>query len=145
MEIITVKEFNEKFKPKAKKKKGEESLHAQVCRYIDLKYSDVIYMSDSSGVKLNMGQAVKLAKTRCKNYKIPDLIILKPVGGFAGLIIEIKISEDEVYTKKGQMRESEHIQKQWQSLKKLSKDGYMAVFGCGYDNCIKIIDNYFKL
>ena len=144
-DIISVTDYNEKYKPKAKRKKVEENVHVQVCSYLDLKYPDVVYTSDQSGLRMPLGLAVKTAKTRSKRYKIPDIIILKPSNGFCGLIIEVKKNHDEAYTKKGELRESEHIQKQWASLQRLVKDGYMAVFGCGYNECVKIIESYFKL
>lgn len=141
MKTISIQDYKNIAKPR--NKKAEANVHVQVCNYIDIKYPDVIYTSDQSGLKMSIGLAVAIKKTRSKNYKIPDLIILKPSNGFNGLVIEIKKSHDEVYKKDGQMRESEHIQAQKESLKKLSEDGYMAVFGCGYDDCIKIIDIYF--
>jgi hypothetical protein len=132
-------------KPRKAYTKKEESVHEKVCQYLDKEYPGVIYTSDSSGVKLTIGQATKLKKLRCKKYKIPDLLILAPNKMYSGLIIEIKTSNNEVYTKSGQLRESEHIQDQNATLHELSKLGYMAVFGCGYDNCVEIIEHYFRI
>ena len=141
MKTISIQDYKNLAKPR--NKKAEANVHVQVCKYIDKNYPDVIYTSDQSGLKMSIGLAVAIKKTRSKHFKIPDLIILKPSNGFNGLVIEIKKDFDEVYKKDGQMRESEHIQSQWASLKKLAEGGYMAVFGCGYDDCIKIIDIYF--
>lgn len=145
MNTITSDQFKAGFGKKTKRKNVEESVHVQVCRYLDIKYPDVVYTSDQSGLRLPVGLAVKISKTRSKRYKIPDLIILKPSNGFCGLIIEIKKNHEEAYTKKGELRENEHIQMQWSSLQRLAKDGYMAVFGCGYNECVKIIESYFKI
>ena len=143
MKTISIQDYKKLAKPR--NTKAEANVHVQVCKYIDKNYPDVIYTSDQSGLKMSIGLAVAIKKTRSKHFKIPDLILLKPSNGFNGLVIEIKKDFDEVYKKDGQMRESEHIQSQWASLKKLAEGGYMAVFGCGYDDCIEIINSYFKV
>ena len=127
------------FRPK------EEDVHRQVCEYIDIQYNSVIYLSDASGVRMPIGLSKKCARLRCKNYKIPDLIILEPRFGYKALIIEIKRDHDELYDKKGNVRNIEHLQKQKESLQYLSSKGYYAVFGCGFDDCKWMIDEYMKL
>jgi len=140
---MSVSEFN-KMKVKKPRNKHEESLSLRVCKYLDLKYPNLVYSCDLSGIKLPIGLATKAAKQRCKNYKILDLTIYAYHKDYGGLIIELKKDRDEVYCKDGTMRQSEHIQAQYKSIEKLRNNGYSAHFGCGFDETIKIIENYLK-
>ena len=79
------------------------------------------------------------------NYKIPDLIILKPNKKYNGLIIEIKDKSKTPFLKDGSLSKNKHVQKQNETLEMLKKCGYKAVFGVGFKHCKKIIDDYFKL
>ena len=124
--------------------KAEKYLHQQVCSYINLQYPDVIYLSDPSGLKVSIGVAIELKKKRCKKYKIPDLIILHPCQNKHGLIIEVKVSIEDVYKKDMTLRENEHIIEQAKSIEQLNKLGYAAYFGIGFQKCKNIIDNYLK-
>lgn len=135
-ERLTIAEYRQKNRRK------EDNVHAAVCQYIDHKYPGIMYTSDSSGVRLPIGYAVKLKKLRSKAQKIPDLIIMFPTKTYHGLIIEIKRDRDEVFTKKGQLRQDEHIQAQAESLAYLQSIGYKAEFGLGFDDCIMLIENY---
>jgi len=120
----------------------EKQVHAQVCKYIDLVYPDVIYTSDPSGLKTTIGVAVELKSKRCKKYKVPDLIILQPKGQYHGLVLEIKANRIALYTKKGEIKTNKHIKEQRASLDKLNRIGYYATFACGYDEATKIIRAY---
>lgn len=54
----------------------EESIQLQVCRYISMQYKGVMFISDvASGIKLNMGQAVKASKMRSsRGYVLSSII-----------------------------------------------------------------------
>ena len=127
---------------RAQNRRKEDDVHNAVCQYIDHKYPGIMYTSDSSGVRLPIGYAVKLKRLRSKAMKIPDLIIMQPTKTYHGLIIEIKRDRDEVFTKKGQLRQDEHIQAQSESLAYLQSIGYKAEFGLGFDDCVHLIENY---
>ena len=71
-------------------KKTEQTIHNQICQYLDLQYPMLVYTSDLSGVKLTIGQAVQAKKQRCKKFKIPDLLILQANDKYCGLILELK-------------------------------------------------------
>lgn len=122
----------------------EEHLSMQICKFLDYQYRDIVYTCDLSGIRLPMGLAVKAQKQRCKKYKIPDLLIFEPRNGYHGLIIELKKNRGEVYTKKDEMRQNEHVLAQHASLHKLQSLGYYAVFGMGFDHTIGIIKEYLK-
>ncbi len=67
---------------------------------------------------------------------------MKPLGGYGGLVIEIKRDMNEVFTKEGIIRKNEHIMSQAKMLDRLHHLGYNAVFGCGLEHCIAIVDEY---
>lgn len=121
----------------------EKQLHTQVCKYLDLKYPDVIYTSDPSGMRVSIGLIMEIKAKRCKRYAIPDLIILHPNKFYKGLIIEIKRNLSEIVTKSGKMRKSKHIQDQLRSLEKLQSLGYAAIFGVSFEQMKSVIDEYF--
>ena len=121
----------------------EKQLHKQVCGYIKLQYQKVIFISDMSGLKTSIGVAVQMKALR-SSRAIPDLIILHPSNGFAGLIIEIKVNVSDVYKKNGMIKTNQHILEQSEMLKRLSSLGYVAEFGIGFDDCKQIIDSYFE-
>lgn len=122
----------------------EKQIHSQVCKYLDLQYPKVIYTSDSSGVWVSIGMAKALKAIRCKGYKIPDLIIMHPNKSYHGLIIEIKKDLSQILTKSGTFKKDKHVQDQLKSLEELKRLGYAAIFGCGFDHCKSVIDEYFN-
>ena len=126
-----------------KNKRKEEVIHLQICEYLRRQYKDVIFLSDLSGIKMSIGLATKVSKMKSERG-IPDLIILEAKYGFNGLCIEIKKNSSEIYCKNGELRTEKHILEQNKILTRLANKGYMARFGCGFDHCKEIIDNYLK-
>jgi len=55
--------------------KSEENLQIAISSYLKYQYPDVIFTSESSGIRLTIGQATKAKKQRSK-HKLPDMIIL---------------------------------------------------------------------
>lgn len=121
--------------------KKEESLSKSVSRYLKLQYPDLVFTCDASGVRLTMGQATAL-KAQRSVHKIPDIIILKPNSKYHGLILELKSEDSSPFLKDGSLSTGKHIQEQNNTLNELSRVGYYAVFGVGFDNTKKIIDDY---
>ena len=121
----------------------EELVHKAVCRYIKVQYPGVIFTSDASGIRVSMGLAKKLKAMRSA-HKIPDLIILEANSKYHGLIIEIK-HDRSIYKKDGTLKKNEHVEEQQKTLRHLEAKGYCARFGCGFDECIALIDWYMKI
>jgi len=61
------------------------------------------------------------------------------------MYIELKKDSDEVYTKAGEIRQSEHIQGQNNMLIALRERGYYAEFGLGFEHTKSLIDGYLKI
>lgn len=120
--------------------KKEESLQIAVSNYLKLQYPDVIFTSESSGIRLTMGQAVK-AKNMRSNCKLPDLIVLEPRGIFKGMCLELKKEGTQVLKRDGKPLAG-HITEQHDTLIRLSQRGYYAKFAIGFDDAKRHIDNY---
>ena len=90
-------------------KTSEEAIHFQVAEYIRLQYPDVLFRTDLSGIKLTVGQAVKINRLQDGRRGWPDIFIAEPRGGFYGLYGEIKTESSEIYRKNGLLRTTKHI------------------------------------
>lgn len=123
-------------------KPTEKVIHQQVCDYLKLQYPNVIFTSDASGMRVSIGLRVELKRKRCNKYVILDIIILHPAKGYHGLVIEVKRDLSEVFKKGGVMKQTEHLIEQKKSIDRLNELGYLAAFGCGFEHCKRIIDNY---
>lgn len=127
-----------------KRQNKEESLQIAVSKYIKLQYPNVVFTSESSGLRLPMGLAVKAKEQRSK-HKLPDMIILKSNSSYCGLILELKKDKNEVYKKDGNYKGNYHIQEQLKTLDILTSQRYLASFACGFKQCKEIIDLYMNL
>ena len=121
--------------------KQEENLHIAICNYLKLQYPNVIFTSEASGVRMTIGQAVKLKKMR-SGGKLPDLWILEPRGGYHGLFIELKA---EPYLKKDGWFKTNHIKEQAETIARLMDKGYAATFAVGFDDTKATIDSYMAM
>lgn len=120
----------------------EESLQIALSKYIKLQYPDVVFTSESSGIRLTIGQAKK-AKNMRSNCKLPDLIVLEPKGRYAGMILELKKEGHKVLKKNGEPFAG-HVAGQWETINKLRNKGYYATFAIGFDMAKTMVDLYMK-
>ncbi len=121
--------------------KPEQELQLKVCEYIRTEYPEVIFLSEASGLRVTMGQAVLLKKMRAE-FKLPDMFIAYPCEKFHGLFIELKIEGTTIYKKDKELVADKHIRAQHSTLAELYRLGYAATFGVGYEQTIKKIDGY---
>lgn len=121
----------------------EYDMQVAIADYLSLKHPDVDFRSDLGGIKLTIGQAVKVKKIQ-KDKSWPDFFIAEPRKGFCGLFLELKKNYEEIYTKAGNFKKNKHIKRQKNMLNRLNKKGYLALFVCGIDNAIQTIDKYLK-
>ena len=93
------------------KKQPEFDLQKQVCRYLNLQYKEVLFLSDTiASVKLTEPQAKRNSQIQKRGFKTPDLIIFEARKGFHGLFIELKVKSP--YKKDGKIFTNEHLQGQ---------------------------------
>ena len=144
----------------------ESSLQMQVAEYLCRQYPDVQFHSDfGSGVKLSKIQAVTQLRQNGYRRGWPDMVIAHKStatirtknGGlkqafYGALFIELKKDGETLYpgprAKKrfksidGKEYKTEHLMEQADVLYKLRNAGYAAEFAIGFDEAIKIIDEY---
>ena len=120
----------------------EKDIQLLVCEYIRQNYPNVIFRSDfSSGMKMSIGMA-KRHKALQSSKAFPDLFIIEPRKGYAGMFIELKRVDNNVYKLNGELRKNKHLEEQQDMLCKLEARGFYAAFGQGYKDTINKIDNY---
>lgn len=120
----------------------EYTLSVQVSRYISTQYPDALYHFDyGSGLKMTVGQAKK-QKALNPRRGFPDLFIYEPRQGLKGLAIELKREGEDPSRKDGQLKSGKHLAEQQGYLLSLAKRGYAAFFATGYEDTVKLIDEY---
>ena len=121
---------------------AETILHRQVCQL--LRYKNVMFNTDLSGLKLPMGLARTLPALR-SHRGYPDLVIYERRGGFSGLFIELKAEGVKLYKRDGKSFATPHIAEQAEVLNLLRLRGFMAVFSVGFDDTERLINYYLNL
>lgn len=121
----------------------EDKVYEAVAEYLKKVWPMVLYHFDfGSGLKMGWAKA-KQQKRLQSEQAWPDLAILKPIGRYHGLFIEIKKEDVVVFKKDGTLRSNEHLQEQYECILQLRMEGYAAKFAIGTDDVIKTIENYF--
>jgi len=128
----------------------EYNLQKSICKYLDLQFKDVLYLSDTiASCKLTLPQATRNKAIQKEGFKCPDLIIFKPKFNadnsfkYLGLFIELKI--ESPYLKDGlNLKADKHIQGQAETMNKLYAEGYSCHFAWSFSQAKDIIDNYLK-
>lgn len=129
---------------KKRKSQPEYEIQKAICNYLELQYPDVDFLSDTiASIKLTIPQQVRNRNIQKNGFKCMDLLIFEPRGGYHGLFIEIKVVTP--YKKNGDLKKSEHLEGQDQSMKKLAKKGYYTGFAWGFEGVKNVIDKYMKL
>jgi hypothetical protein len=121
----------------------EDSLAQQVATYLNTQYPKVIYHFDTgSGGRTTIGLAMRNKRlNKWRGY--PDLFICECKGLYGGLFIELKA--ESIFKKDGELKKNAHIEEQRDVLNNLMSKGYYAMFGVGFEDCKRIIDEYLKL
>ena len=119
--------------------KKEESLHIAICKYIKLQYPKIVFTSESSGLRLTIGQAKKLKDMRSSNA-LPDILILEPSRGRHGLFLEVKT--ESPFKKNGKIKSNAHLQEQHDMLNILVEKGFDACFVWDFEMAKEIIYDY---
>lgn len=127
------------------KKVTELSVHNQVCKYLKAQYPNVMFLSDfAAGIKMSIGMASRQSLQK-SNHAFPDIMIFEPKLHYHGLFIEVKKDDSIYYKDTLTLKKNDHVENQLACLKELSRKGYMAQFGTGFDKCKQIIDWYMSL
>jgi hypothetical protein len=122
-------------------KLSEKQIHKQITDFIKLQYPKVIFNTDSSGLKLTIGQATQMKKLRSSNG-FPDITIYEPTKKYSGLFLEVK--KETPFKKDGYLKKDKHLQEQREMHIKLSERGYFVKFVWTLDQAKTILSDYFR-
>jgi len=125
-------------------KHEEYILQKAVCRFLEMQYPKVLFLSDTIGnVKLTEAQASRNKSIQKKDFKCPDLIILEPRRGYAGLLIELK--KGSPFKKDGvTLFKNDHLEAQQKAINDLISKGYLAFFKWDFIDIKNLINWYMK-
>lgn len=119
----------------------ETNLHIAIANYIKLQYPSVIFTSESSGIRLSIGQATQIKKMR-SSAGLPDLWLLEPRKGYHSCLLELKREGTVIYKKNGDLRKDKHLAEQEDILHRLQEKGFFAKFVVGFDDAKAVVDFY---
>lgn len=112
---------------------SEYQTQCKVAIHLKSVYPDVLWTASAGGMRTSVGTGKKM-KAAGYSKGCPDIFVFENRNGFAGLVIELK-------KYKGGQKSPEQIA--W--IEKLNQRGYKAVFCCGLNEAIKVIDDYFLI
>lgn len=127
-------------------KKTEDQEQRDLCKWIKIKYPNVLYTIDLGGMSLSKTQR-SVHNTRCKRGH-PDMMFQEWYQDkYCGLAIEFKRTGEyvtyQVGPKKGEFKnDDDHLREQLEYLIGLKARCWLAVFVCGIDSAKKVIDAY---
>ena len=117
----------------------EKQIHKQITDFMKIQYPKLIFNTDSSGIKLSIGQATQMKKLRSSNG-FPDITIYEPNKYFNGLFLEVK--KETPYKKNGTLKKNEHLQEQFEMHQELIKRGYFVLFVWTLKQAQNILKDY---
>ena len=121
---------------------NENEIHLRLCTYLKSRYPNVIFTTESSGLRVTPWQGRNLANVRsCSG--LPDIWILEPRGEYKGLFLELK--KLSPFKKNGELKKSDHLRKQYEVLSILCEKGYHAQFTTGLEESKACVDWYMTL
>ena len=135
-ELVANKKLKQLGKSKKRTKRNrndEESEQVKFISFLRRNHSDIIYHANPEGVRLTIGQAVKLSKQGVINRSTPDIFIFKPNQQYHGLIIELKKTDWKLYKDNGELYKDEHVAEQKRFLERFTECGYFATFANGFE------------
>lgn len=107
----------------------ESDIQQRIVLILRHQYPNVVFTTSPAGVKMNVGQAVKMKKM---GYRpgTPDLMIFQPIGRWHGLFIEIKTEFGIAQAEQVKFREDAELK------------GYCSFITKGYKATIEKIEDY---
>ena len=122
-------------------KKIEESLHKSICQFIKFQYPKAIFKTDMSGIKLTMGQAMKMKGLRSSNG-FPDIMIFEPSKSEICSALFLEVKKESPYKINGDLKKDLHLEEQNEMHIKLRARNFYTSFVWSLEQAIVIINNY---
>jgi len=122
----------------------EFELQKAICTWVKLQYSDIIFWSDMSGIRLPIGLATKIKSLKC-GRGIPDMFFANKNNGtiYSGLFLELK--RESPFLKNGELSKEKHIQEQHKMHVRLIECGYKCYFVWTFEQAKMIINDYYNV
>lgn len=128
----------------------EYQLCKQIAAYLRLKHPKIIYHFDLTGLSLSKAQA-GMAKAIQYGRGFPDLFIAQAaprkegdkIVCYNGLFLELKAEGTRLLKKDGSIA-TPHLVEQYDMINRLRNAGYRAHIVVGYDQAVRIIEEYLK-
>ena len=122
------------------KKRTEELLHSQVCKYLKLQYPKVRFHTSLDGERhTGSNQGLKI-RSRQWGSGFPDLLIYESRGRCPGLALEFK--RETPYRKDRQLKAGQHLLDQLGWLNYLRNNWWHAEFCWDFDKAKLMIDEH---
>lgn len=122
----------------------EESLQTAIVKYLRLQYPGVIFHVDHGSAKRRSYAEQAMMKRQQYKAGYPDFQILKPVGNWHGLLMELKKDYQTLFYKNGTLKpgSDDHFYIQQDFMTELVNAGYCAQFVWSFDVAKALIDQY---
>lgn len=136
---------NREAKPPKGKQQPEYRLQVQFAKWLQWKYPDVLFSSDTvAQIKLTFPQQGRNKAIQKEGFKWPDIFIAEMRGGYGGLFFELKA--ETPYLKDGvTLKKNEHVEAQAACMETLRGKGYYCAFAWDIDQLVAIFENYMNL
>jgi len=130
------------------RKKQEEDVQLELCKWLQDNYPNCLFCSDIAGRDLSVvDRSVYDMRSKTANdetVKFPDLTIYDHAGTYIGLVLELKNAGVQLTKKDGTLRANDHVQKQYECLQRFSALGWAASFAVGLQAAKDLIISYFN-
>ena len=127
--------------------RNEQSLQTQICSWMKLQHPKVIFKVDH-GASQHKSSFIERQIYSKQSYKpgFPDFQIIKAVGNYNGLFLELKSDYNALFNKNGTLKRGseDHLVNQYDFIKELRSEGYWADFCYDRLAAVLIIDSYLK-
>lgn len=125
-------------------KNEEYHLSKQVAQWLRYSYPHMIFHFDYAGLNLSIVQAKMMKEIQgARGY--PDLFIAEPRAMYKGLFLELKRKDVKIFKQNKELIADPHVREQHEILLRLVQKGYYANFACGFEEAVKIINNYMAI
>lgn len=127
-----------------KEAKTEAELQVQAANYLRRCYPQVLFHHDAhSAVQVHI-QTAQHAKAKGVMKGWPDLMVMRPRGGYAGLFVELKKPGLRLYKVRSGAPYNEHFSTQLAVHEELREAGYAVEVAQSLTSFKQIIDNYMQ-
>jgi hypothetical protein len=133
----------DQYRDHVKKSASEADVQTRVCQY--LRRRGLKFRTDKDGQHVS-GYSARIKGEQKGVAGFPDLVIREDSfdGASKGLVIELKKDGVKVFRKDGTLKDDQHLRDQMMWLEWFRSMGCRAEFCVGYDEAIRVINEYFN-